>query len=100
MGFYPIRDPKNLLDKNVPLYDATILEKRSFAFGSQSLNCWDLVRHNPYTGDHPSDRSIAAIQCSSESEDFYAYFSGWRGDSEAFYKTLGGISIFSVKALR
>jgi hypothetical protein len=92
MGFYPVFHPEEQLDKNVPLHSVTILEKRSFPFGNESLNCWDLIHHNKFVGAYPTDPSIADIRCSSESEDFYAYFSGWRGDSEAFYRTLQRIA--------
>lgn len=88
MGFYPVPHPEDLLRKNVPLDNETILARRSFAFGNESLNCWDLIHHNKYVGSFPTDPSIADIKCSSDREDFYAYFFGWRGDSAAFYLTL------------
>jgi hypothetical protein len=93
MGFYPVFHPEVQLDKNVPLDNVTILAKHSFAFGNEWLNCWDLIHHNKFVGSYPTDPSIADIRCSSDSEHFYAYFFGWRGDLEAFYATLQGIAI-------
>jgi len=93
MGFYPVFNPEEQLDKNVPLANMTILAKHSFAFGNESLNCWDLIHHNKFVGSSPTDPSIADIRCSSDSEHFYAYFVGWRGDAEAFYKTIQRIAI-------
>ncbi len=93
MGFYPVPHPEEQFTKNVPLDSVTILSKHSFALGNESLNCWDLIHHNKFVGSYPTDRSIADIRCSSDSEHFYAYFIGWRGDSAAFYATLQGIKI-------
>jgi hypothetical protein len=93
MGFYPVFHPEEQFDKNVPLDNVTILAKHSFGFGNESLNCWDLIHHNKFVGSYPTDPSIADIRCSSDSEHFYAYFVGWRGDSEAFYRTLQRIAI-------
>jgi len=91
MGFYPVSHPEQQFTKNVPLEGATVIAKRSFAFGNESLNCWDLIQHNKYVGSFPKDPSIANIRCSSDSEHFYAYFVGWRGDSASFYNTLQSI---------
>lgn len=93
MGFYPISHPELQLTKNVPLDDVTILEKRSLVLGHESLTCWDLIHHNKYVGDRPGDPAIADIRCSTNTDDFYAYFTGWRGDSNAFYETLRGIRV-------
>ena len=93
MGFYPVPHPEEQLTKNVPLDNVTILSKHSFALGNESLNCWDLVHHNKFVGSYPTDPSIADIRCSSDSDHFYAYFFGWRGDTAAFYATLQRIKI-------
>jgi hypothetical protein len=92
MGLYPVPHPEENLTRNVPLDDVTILGKRSFALGAESLNCWDLIEHNKFVGSHPTDPSIALIRCSSDSEHFYAYFRGWRGDTAAFYEILQGLN--------
>jgi hypothetical protein len=91
MGFIPIHHPELQLDKNVPLNNSTILAKHSFGLGTESLTCWDLIHHNRFVGPSPTDPSIADIRCSSESEHFYAYFVGWRGDLPRFYKTMQSI---------
>jgi hypothetical protein len=91
MGFYPVPHPETQFDKNVPLDNATILAKHSFKLGKESLTCWDLIHHNRFLGPLPTDPSIADIRCSSDSEHFYAYFVGWRGDLPAFYETLQSI---------
>jgi hypothetical protein len=91
MGFYPIPHPELQIDKNVPLDNATILAKHSFGLGKESLTCWDLIHHNRFVGPSPTDPSIADVRCSSESEHFYVYFVGWRGDLPEFYKTLQSI---------
>jgi hypothetical protein len=93
MGFYPIFHPEEQFTKNVPLDNATILAKRSFAFGNETLNCWDLIHHNKFVGSYPTNPLIADIQCSSGSEHFYAYFHGWRADSAAFSGALESIKI-------
>jgi len=91
MGFYPVPHPEAQFDKNVPLDNATILAKHSFGLGKESLTCWDLIHHNRFVGSSPTDPSIADIRCSSDSEHFYAYFVGWRGDLPGFYRTLQSI---------
>jgi hypothetical protein len=35
---------------------------------------------------------MAFVRCPSDSEHFYAYFNGWRGDTAAFYNTLRGLN--------
>jgi hypothetical protein len=92
MGLFPVPFPAENLDKNVPLDGATILATRAFSLGKESLNCWDLVEHNKYVGPRPSDPAIALIKCSSDSEDFYAYFYGWRGDTDVFSNILKGLN--------
>jgi uncharacterized membrane protein len=84
MSFYPIHDPENQFDKNVPLNDATILAKHIFRLGGESLTCWDLIHHNKFVGPSPIDPSIADVGCSGDSEHFYAHFDGWRGDLPGF----------------
>lgn len=91
MGFYPVPHPEAQFDKNMPLDNATILAKHSFGLGKESLTCWDLIHHNRFVGPSPTDPLIADIRCSSDSEHFYAYFVGWRGDLPGFYKTLQSI---------
>lgn len=93
MGFYPVQHPERQLDKNVPLNGQTILAKRSFRFGRQMMNCWDLVHHNRFVGSSPTDPSLADIACSTDNDDFYAHFSGLRTDSPTFYETLQGITL-------
>lgn len=92
MGFYLVPHPEENLAKNVPLDNDTILAKHSFLLGNESLNCWDLVEHNKFVGPRPNDPSMALIKCTSDSEHFYAYFDGWRGDTAVFYKTLQGLN--------
>jgi hypothetical protein len=91
MGFYPVPHPEAQFDKNVPLENATILAKHSFRLGKESMTCWDLIRHNKFVGPSPTDPSIADIRCSSDSDHFYAYFVGWRGDLPGFYGTLQSV---------
>ena len=91
--FYPISRPEEQLTESVPLAGARILEKRSFRFGNENLNCWDHIRFNKYVGPSIAEPEIAEIGCSSESNDFYAHFFGWRGDSPAFYATLQEIVV-------
>lgn len=93
MGFYPVPHPEGQFLKNVPLDNVTILSKHSFALGNEALNCWDLIHHNRFVGSYPNDPSIADIRCSSDSDHFYAYFFGWRGDTAAFYAALQRIKI-------
>jgi hypothetical protein len=91
IAFYVVH-PQEQWKKGVALDNATILARHSFAFGNESLNCWDLIHHGIETS-YPTDASIAEIRCSSDSEYFYADFIGWRGDSGAFYRTLERITI-------
>jgi hypothetical protein len=91
MGLYVVPFPEQNLSKNVPLDDDTILAKRAFSLGNESLTCWDLIEHNKFVGSHPTDPSIALIKCSSDSEHVYAYFDGWRGDAAVFYRALQGL---------
>ena len=93
MSLYPVPHPEPQLTKNVPLDGQTVLEKRSIQFGKQTLTCWDLIHNNKFVGSYPTDPAIADIACSTENDDFYAHFSGWRGDTSAFYETLQGITI-------
>jgi hypothetical protein len=92
MGFFLVPRPEENLTKNVPLDDDTILAKHSFVLGNESVICWDLVKHNKFVGPSPNDPSMALIRCTSDSEQFYAYFDGWRGDTAVFYSTLQGLS--------
>ena len=92
-AFYPIDHPENLLDENVPLSGAVVVEKRSFPFGKERLTCWDLVRFNKFVGPTITEPGIAEIGCSSDSNDFYAHFFGWRGDARDFYATLQRITM-------
>lgn len=93
MSFYPVEHPEQQLTKNVPLDEVTILGKRSIRFGQQMLNCWDLIHHNKFVGSLPADPALADIACSTQNDDFYAHFSGWRGDAATFYETLQRITI-------
>jgi len=92
MGFFPVPFPEENVTKNVPLDGDDVLEKRSFSLGNGSLSCWDLIEHNKFVGPCPSDPSMALIRCTSDSEHFYAYFDGWRGDTAVFYSTLQGLN--------
>lgn len=92
MGLYLVPHPEENFEKNVPLRDAIVLATHSFALGNESLNCWDLVERNRFVGARPHDPSMALIKCSSESEHFYAYFDGWRGDAAAFYDVLRNLN--------
>ena len=92
MVFYPVQHPEQQLDKNVPLDGETILAKRSIRFGQQLINCWDLIHHNKFVGSSPTDPALADIACSTDNDDFYAHFSGWRDDAPAFYETLQRIT--------
>jgi len=92
MVFIEISRPEDQLAPNVFLDHSTVLAKRTFPFGSETLNCWDLIHHNRYIGPSPKESSIADISCTTESDRFYAHFNGWRGDSNAFYKTLQSIT--------
>jgi len=93
MGFYPVEHPEQQLDKNVPLDGETVLAKRSIRFGQQMMNCWDLIHHNKFVGASPTDAALADIACSTDNDDFYAHFSGWRGDAPTFYETLQRITL-------
>jgi hypothetical protein len=93
MVFYPVQHPEQQLDKNVPLDGETILAKRSIRFGQQLINCWDLIHHNKFVGSSPTDPALADIACSTDNDDFYAHFSGWRHDAPAFYETLQRITL-------
>jgi hypothetical protein len=90
MSFYPVEHPEQQLDKNVPLEGQTILAKRSIRFGQQMMNCWDLIHHNKFVGS--TDPALADIACSTDNDDFYSHFSGWRGDASTFYETLQRIT--------
>lgn len=92
-AFYPIDHPRDLLDDNVPLSGAIVLEKRSFPFGNERLTCWDLLRFNKYVGPAITEPGIAEIGCSTKSNDFYAHFFGWRGDASDFYATLQKVTV-------
>lgn len=92
MVLFPVPFPEKDFTKNALLDDDTILAKRSFPLGNESLNCWDLIEHNKFVGPRPSDPSMALIKCISDREQFYAYFDGWRGDTAAFYSTLQGLN--------
>jgi hypothetical protein len=92
IGLFPVDMPTVYFTKNVPLDGDTILAKRSFPLGNESLNCWDLIEHNEYVGPRSSDRSTALIRCTSDSEHLYAYCNGWRGDTDAFYSALEGLN--------
>jgi len=92
MSFYPVEHSEQQLVKNVPLDGETILAKRSIRFGQQTMNCWDLIHHNKFVGSSPSDPTLADIACSTDNDDFYAHFSGWRGDAPTFYETLQRIT--------
>lgn len=93
MVFLRIQHPEQQLDRNVPLESATVLAKKSFPLGKQTLTCWDLIHKNKFVVSSPTDRSVADIGCSTESDDFYAHFFGWRHDSATFYKTLQQITV-------
>ncbi len=93
MSFYPVEHPEQQLDKNVPLDGETVLAKRSIRFGQQMMNCWDLIHHNKFVGSSPTDAALADIACSTDNDDFYAHFSGWRGDAPTFYETLQRITL-------
>jgi hypothetical protein len=97
MSFYPVEHPEQQSDKNVPLDGVTILAKRSSRFGEQVMNCWDLIHHNKFVGSSPTDPALADIACSTDNDDFYAHFSGWRGDAPTFYETLQRITFVSKK---
>ena len=92
MTFYPVQHPEQQLHKNVTLDGVTILVTRSIRFGQQMMNCWDLIHHNKFVGSSPTDPALADIACSTDNDDFYAHFSGWRTDSPAFYETLQRIT--------
>jgi hypothetical protein len=91
MSFYPVPYPEKCFSKNLMLAGDTVLAKRSFSFGNESLNCWDLVEHTKFAGSRPTDPSMALIKCSSDTEHFHAYFDGWRGDTPTFYNVLQGL---------
>ena len=91
MGFYLVPHPEENLTHNVLLDDDTILAKHSFVLGNESVICWDLVEHNKFVGPRPNDPSMALIRCTGDTEHFYAYFDGWRGDTAVFYNTLQGL---------
>ena len=74
MVFFPVPHPELNFFRNVPLEGQTVLAKRSFLFGKETLTCWDLVHSNPFMGPWPKDHSIADISCSTESDHFYAHF--------------------------
>jgi hypothetical protein len=92
MSLYPVEHPEQQLVKNIPLEGETILARRSIRFGLQTLNCWDLIHHNKFVGSSPTDPALADIACSTDNDDFYAHFSGWRGDAPTFFETLHGIT--------
>jgi len=88
MYFYPLPHPEEQLAPSVYLKGETILAMQSFALGGETLTCWDLIHNNPFVGPSPSDPSLAEIECTTESDDFFAGFYGWRRDSAVFYETL------------
>jgi hypothetical protein len=92
MVLFPVPHPEEQLVRNVVLDDATVLEKHSFPFGDETLTCWDLIQNNPFVGPSPTDPSIAEIDCTTESDHFYAHFFGWRGDSHVFYQIIQDIT--------
>lgn len=93
MVFYLVPHPEQQLTENVPLNGETILARRAFALGNETLRCWDLIHNNPYVGSSPTDRSDADVGCTSETDHFYARFFGWRPDSPSFYDTLQKIRV-------
>ena len=93
MRFYTVAHPEEQLAPNIYLKGATILAERSFGLGGEKLTCWDLVHHSSYGESYPDDPSIAQIECTTESDHFYAGFDGWRPDSSVFYETLRKITI-------
>jgi hypothetical protein len=93
MTLYPVPHPEDQLSKNVTLAGETVLARRSFALGNETLTCWDLIHNNPFVGPHLTDPSIADISCTTETDHFYAHFSGWRRDSAVFYETLQRITL-------
>ena len=100
MVFYPVQHPEQQLDRNVPLDGETILAKHSIRFGQQMINCWDLIHHNKFAGSSPTDPALADIACSTDNDDFYAHFSGWRGDAPAFYEALQRITFIKIVGAR
>ena len=92
MGLFPVDLPAVYFTKDVSSDGDTILAKRSFSLGNESLNCSDVIEHNKYVGPRPRDSSMALIRCTSDSEHLYAYFYGWRGDTNVFYNVLEGLN--------
>jgi hypothetical protein len=93
MVFLPIDHPEEQLSRNVVLKGETVLGKRSFPLGNETLTCRDLIHNNRFVGPSPTDPSIADISCTTETDDFYVHFSGWRRDSAVFYETLQKITV-------
>jgi hypothetical protein len=93
MSFYPVQHPEKQLVKNVPLDGETVLAKRSIRFGQQIMNCWYVIHHSKFVGSSPADPALADIACSTDNDDFYTRFSGWRSDAPTFYETLQGITL-------
>lgn len=88
MVFFPVPHPELNLFRNVRLDGETVLAKRTFPLGVETLTCWDLIHNNPFVGPSPKDLTIASISCTTESDHFYASFNGWRNDVDTFYQTL------------
>jgi hypothetical protein len=93
MTLYPVPHPEEQLSKNVNLAGETVLARRTFALGNETLTCWDLIHNNPFVGSYPTDPSIADISCTTETDHFYVHFLGWRRDSAVFYETLQRITL-------
>lgn len=93
MSICPLPHPADEIAPNVNLEGETVLSSLSMPFGNETLTCWDLIHNNPFVGSSPTDPSIADISCTTETDDFYAHFIGWRGDTSTFYETLRKITV-------
>jgi hypothetical protein len=69
------------------LSHAKILSKQTLKLGGGDLTCLDIVSFAD-TRPLPINPSFVEIFCSSERNDFNAFFSGQRSDSSAFYGLL------------
>lgn len=78
------------------LSHAKILSKQTLKLGGEDLTCLDIVS---FADARPSrtNPSFVEIFCSSEQNDFNAFFSGQRSDSSAFYGLLLSATEYRVE---
>jgi hypothetical protein len=92
--FYAVLQPgADLSHADEPSRVARVISQRSIPFGDRTLSCWDVIPPHPVHGPESIDYSFADIRCATKPYDFWAHFSGLRGDSPLFYETLQNVVI-------